>query len=175
MGIPSFMKYEDKGGPGIVSVMEALNESMNREVDRRNFMKTQIIFFLMAATDGHAKNFSIRWGPAGFDMTPLYDVLSVQPMMDSGKYQQEKVTMAMCLGDSRKYKLRDIFSRHYLQTSKKCRWDQEEMKKVIEEVLDLVPNVIAEVSGRLSDQFPESLAQSIFKGMVFRRTHLEPS
>jgi len=39
--------------------MELLLGSDNAEQDRRNFFKAQLIFWVLAATDGHGKNFSI--------------------------------------------------------------------------------------------------------------------
>ncbi|MFN2767766.1 HipA domain-containing protein, partial [Escherichia coli] len=52
-------KYQSDGGPGITDIMERLSRSEQAETDRRRFFKAQIIFWLLAATDGHAKNFSI--------------------------------------------------------------------------------------------------------------------
>ena len=53
--------------------------------DALAFQLTQLAFWLMAATDGHAKNFSIFLGPGGvFRLTPLYDVLSMWPIMGNG-------------------------------------------------------------------------------------------
>ena len=44
--------------------------------------RAQLLFFLLAATDGHAKNFSIRILAGGrFQLTPLYDVLSAWPVI----------------------------------------------------------------------------------------------
>lgn len=49
---------------------------------------TQIVFWMMAATDGHAKNFSISIGPQGrYHLTPLYDVLSAWPVIGHGNNQ----------------------------------------------------------------------------------------
>ncbi len=49
---------------------------------------TQIIFWMMAATDGHAKNFSISIGPQGrYHLTPNYDVLSAWPVIGHGNNQ----------------------------------------------------------------------------------------
>ena len=39
--------------------MGLLLGSDNAEQDRRNFFKTQLIFWVFAATDGHGKNFNI--------------------------------------------------------------------------------------------------------------------
>lgn len=76
-GLPSEKKYEAEGGPGIDAVLQVLAGSSEPEQDRENFLKAQIVFWLLAAPDGHAKNFSIFLGPQGtFRLAPLYDVLS---------------------------------------------------------------------------------------------------
>lgn len=51
------------------------------------FQLAQLAFWLTAAPDGHAKNFSIflRQGNA-YDMTPLYDVLSVWPCVGKSRH-----------------------------------------------------------------------------------------
>ncbi|MDV2450582.1 HipA domain-containing protein [Xanthomonas hortorum] len=72
-GVSSSKKYESDGGPGIVAIMELLRQS-SQPSDREIFFKTQILFWLIAATDGHAKNFSLMIEPGGrFRMTPLYE------------------------------------------------------------------------------------------------------
>ena len=70
------------GGPGIRSILRQLDTSNRAEVDKLVLVKAQPAFWLMAVTDGHAKNFSIfRERGGGFHMTPLYDVLSAWPIM----------------------------------------------------------------------------------------------
>lgn len=59
LNIPSAGKYESHGGPGIQQIMHFLLSSAEVDQDRYNFMKAQVLFWLLAATDGHAKNFSI--------------------------------------------------------------------------------------------------------------------
>lgn len=172
MGVATFEKYESDGGPGIVKIMDLLNESQERENDRRNFLKTQVIFFLLAAIDGHAKNFSIRWGPAGFKMTPLYDILSAQPMIDRKHFQIQKLKMAMALGSNRHFKIVELQRRHFLQTAKACRFDIDEMQTVIDETLAQLPAVITAVQGKLPKKFPHAVADSIFKGMRKRAAML---
>lgn len=168
LGVATFEKYQSDGGPGVLQIMDMLNESIRREEDRRNFLKSQVVFLLLAAIDGHAKNFSIRWGPNGFNLTPLYDILSAQPMVDSGKFQGEKIKMAMSYGNSRHYKVREIYRRHLIQTAKLARVDTEEMDLIIDEVIANVPNAIEAVTAELTPEFPEEIADSIFKGMQKR-------
>lgn len=168
LSVPNYNKYESDGGPGIQAIMNLLYESKKAEDDRVIFLKAQIIFYLLAAIDGHAKNFSIRWGPFGFEMTPLYDILSAHPLIYTGKLQFEKIKMAMAVGDKRHYKVRDIYRRHFLQTSKSCRVNNEVMDSIIDEIITETSNVIERVKNKLPSKFPQEIASSIFDGMEKR-------
>ena len=57
LNVPAAGKYESHGGPGISAIMDYLLNSVNAEQDRYDFMKAQVLFWLLAATDGHAKTF----------------------------------------------------------------------------------------------------------------------
>jgi serine/threonine-protein kinase HipA len=86
LSIPPALKYESEGGPGIEAILRLLRDSDTPAADQRSFLKTIVIFWLMGATDGHAKNFSIYLYPGGrYRMTPLYDVISAQPSVDAGQ------------------------------------------------------------------------------------------
>ncbi|MCK9548925.1 MAG: HipA domain-containing protein, partial [Sphaerochaeta sp.] len=54
---PTF-KYESDGGPTMATIMHMLLTSSNAADDREHFYHSQILFWLLAAPDGHAKNFS---------------------------------------------------------------------------------------------------------------------
>jgi serine/threonine-protein kinase HipA len=165
LSIPNFEKYESDGGPNIKTIMELLLESKQPEIDRLNFLKTQVIFFLLAAIDGHAKNFSIHWSIDGFQMAPLYDILSAHHMVSTGKFQFEKLKMAMTIGDNRHYKVKEIYRRHFIQTAKACRVDTDQMDYIIDEIIVALPNVIDSVRTALPSDFPMDIAESIFSGM----------
>lgn len=102
LGVPNFEKNQSDGGPGIHKIMDLLNESQRREEDRDLFMRAQVIFLFLAAIDGTQKTLVFVWGPPGFWMTPLYDVLSAQPVVDRGDFQYPKIKVAMAVG-SRKF------------------------------------------------------------------------
>lgn len=54
-------------------------------------MKAQALFWLIGATDGHAKNFSVFLTPGGrYALTPLYDVLTAQPSLDDGPSRRRR-------------------------------------------------------------------------------------
>lgn len=83
LNIPSALKYENEGGPGIIDIMKYLLGSSNADQDRFHFMKAQVLFWLLAATDGHAKNFSVFINQEGrFHLTPLYDICPSIPISE---------------------------------------------------------------------------------------------
>jgi serine/threonine-protein kinase HipA len=99
-GTPPDLKYESDGGPGITEILDLLRGADRSEQDRRNFMRTQLLFWMLAAIDGHAKNFSIFHLPgSAYRMTPGYDILSAHPMLGHGrgKLAPEKIRMAMAV------------------------------------------------------------------------------
>ena len=98
LGIPSVNKYEADGGPGIASIMNLLRMSSQSDLDQETFFKTQILFWLLEATDGHAKNFSVFLEKGGgFHLTPLYDIMSTAPLTASGVVSPRRIKMAMGL------------------------------------------------------------------------------
>jgi serine/threonine-protein kinase HipA len=135
LSVPPTRKYEDHGGPGVVQIMRLLAESDVPDLDRRHFMKTMIAFWLIGATDGHAKNFSIFLSQGGrFKATPLYDVLSVEPSLAAHQVNQRQVRLAMAIGDRRRYRIADIAPRHFLQSATLADYDEREMKLIFEEL-----------------------------------------
>jgi serine/threonine-protein kinase HipA len=168
--IPSFKKYENEGGPGIPQIMRLFNESQNPILDRKIFMKTQILFLILAAIDGHAKNFSIRWGPDGFKMTPSYDVISAHPLVQKKVIHSERLKMAMAVGQKRHYHLKKISKKHIFETAKICRFEQKETQQILDEILQKAPLVFKQITSMLSTQndFPEDVAIAIINGAMKR-------
>lgn len=112
LGVPPSRKYESDGGPGILAVLEFLNQAANPRADRLTFFKAQIIFWLLAAIDGHAKNFSVFLTPGGFNLTPMYDVMSAAPYPE---LTPQKIKLAMAIGNNRHYRVQKIVPRHFHQ------------------------------------------------------------
>jgi serine/threonine-protein kinase HipA len=168
LGRSGAAKYENEGGPGIADIMQVLLSSGNAEKDRRNFLKAQILFFLLAAPDGHAKNFSIFLEREGrFHLTPIYDVMSVYPVLGHGRgtIPPEKLRMAMAVtGANRHYDWVKITGRHWMETARRT-GSEELAASVLDEILDSVETVIDTVSAHIPAGFPESLAKCIFEGI----------
>ncbi len=169
------LKYECDGGPGIATVMELLLGSENSAEDRSDFMRTQLVFWMLAAIDGHAKNFSVSLLPAGaFRLTPRYDILSAYPVLGHGrgKLSPEKIRMAMAVqGKNRHYRWKEISARHWLETAKRCGFGQ--MEAIIHEAAVKTPEVVKRVHGMIPAGFPVHIADSILAGISARAAELE--
>lgn len=169
LGISPDTKYEAEGGPGIIDIMQVLLASGNALSDRLNFIKIQILFWMLAAIDGHGKNFSLFIGPFGrFHLTPIYDVLSAYPVMGHGakKLSPEKIRMAMAVyGKNRHYKWNNIFPRHWIHTGELAGLNALVIKDILADIKEKTPQVIYTVSSHLPKDFPPELAELIFRGL----------
>lgn len=117
-GTPSAKKYQQEGGPSIERLVDLLRGSTDPTADLTTFALAQLAFWLLAAPDGHAKNFSITLGPHGaYGLTPLYDVLSAWPVIGQrhGQLNRRKISLAMGLRGSSglHYALPEIHATHF--------------------------------------------------------------
>ncbi len=162
LSVPPNLKYESDGGPGIEKIAELLKGSDTPEEDRDLFFKAQMVYWLLGATDGHAKNFSIRLAPGGrFRLAPLYDVMSAQPNVDANQIRGNKMRMAMAVGTKRHYVVGCITARHYAQTAARCGFPTRNLARLIDELQDTTGAAIDQTVAGLPANFPEALAASI--------------
>lgn len=168
LGVPSNRKYEKDGGPGIEAIANKLQSSEQPIEDRERFWKTQILFWLLAAPDGHAKNFSIFIGPRGsFRLTPLYDVLSAYPLIEQGQLNPREVQLAMgCKGKNKHYKIRDLQPRHFIATAERIGITPERAWIMLQMLLEQAPEVSSKIARRLDPQFPKQISEPLLMGMV---------
>ncbi|GGB31533.1 serine/threonine protein kinase [Oceanisphaera marina] len=175
LGVSPGLKYESDGGPGIIDIMTYLLGSARPEQDRATFMRAQVVFWLLAATDGHAKNFSVFLLPSGaFRLTPLYDILSVYPVMGGLGLSERKIKMAMGLqGKSgRHYKWYNLFPRHFIATAQAAGFDETTMQAILDDVGNRVPTAIKAVRESLPANFPDEVSEAIFSGLEKRAKRL---
>lgn len=167
--VPSALKYENQGGPGIEQIMNHLLGSKNAVKDRADFMKAQVLFWLMGASDGHAKNFSIFILPDGqFQLTPLYDVLSVFPVVNKKglNIRQVKLAMGLKASKGKKYHINKIYPRHFIETAKQVGFETAKMDTILSEIKARTEQVIIDIQARLPVNFPKKISESIFSGML---------
>ncbi len=173
MSIPWTLKYERDGGPGIGSGLDLLAASDEPTRDRRAFFKTMVVFWLLGATDGHGKNFSVFLYPGnGFELTPLYDVLSAQPSVDAGQIARNRMKLAMAVGDNRHYQIDDIVGRHFLQSAAGGGLGEGVVHAIFAELVETGPAAIETVMERLPADFPQDLADSVTRGFLARLRQL---
>ena len=63
LSVPPARKYQNQGGPGLANLIGLFEGSDDPSRDQKLIMKANIVFWLLAATDGHAKNFSLFLHP----------------------------------------------------------------------------------------------------------------
>lgn len=166
LGVGPERKYQSDGGPSMQDCLAVLNNSEDSESDRTNFVLSQFVFWLLAATDGHAKNFSIQHRRGGrFGMTPLYDVLSAWPIIGDGpnhlSYQRAKLAMGVKAGNTHS-RLRDIQVRHWRRlaiATSTATWPR------MLALAASVESVLHGVEAELPQQFPPRLWSAVSAGI----------
>ena len=174
LSVPPTLKYQSDGGPGMADLLELLKGSDEPEADRRMFVKAQIAFWLLGATDGHAKNFSIFLRPGGrFTLTPLYDVMSAQPAVDAGQLRRKEFRFALSIGDNRHYVMEGILPRHFAQTAARAGMPPREVREICVELLDAAEVSIAATLESMPGIFPAELTESVTEGIRARLRRIE--
>lgn len=164
LGYPPDKKYEKDGGPGMEACLKVLAGSADAQTDRTAFLLTQLAFWLLAATDGHAKNYSIFLGQGDvYAMTPLYDVISVWPYVGDGANQfgWRSAGLAMAVrAKNAHYALHTIQARH---------WQGLAMKNGGVGVWEAMRAMVGEVEGairRVEERAPEAFSPMIWERVV---------
>ena len=172
---PAANKYENNGGPGMTAIAALLAQSSERS-DLACFFKAQVLFWMLRAIDGHAKNFSLFLNPGGrFQLTPLYDVLSAWPVIGraSGQWPQQKLRMAMAWhGEKGRYtKPLEITARRMLLTAK--RLGLGDANVILDDLIAQTPAVISSVQSQLPAGFPQTVAEPLLVGLQSSASQLQ--
>jgi serine/threonine-protein kinase HipA len=171
-GVSPEAKYEAEGGPGMDRILDLLDGAITREQDRRHFFMAQLLFWMLCATDGHAKNFSLFLRPGGrYQLAPLYDVLSVYPILGEGpgRVSPHRARMAMAVRTKNAHwRMRDILRRHWVTLGARhgiVTEDGRQVEALIDEIVAGTPAVIKAVRIQLPQGFPATVADSILDGL----------
>lgn len=162
-------KYESDGGPGIRTIVPLLKRGVAPADDVRTFVLSQLAFWLLAAIDGHAKNFSLFLRRDGYLLTPIYDVLSAWPIIGVGPnhlpMRKAKLAMGVRCKNAH-YEIDRILTRHW-----RCVAEQSEVPfSELVSLAERVPGAIAQVSTILPVDFPEQVWHAVTNGL---RTNLD--
>tara|TARA_R110000851_G_scaffold46604_1_gene113318 strand:- start:1169 stop:2479 length:1311 start_codon:yes stop_codon:yes gene_type:complete len=170
LSVPSTRKYQRDDGPGVLAILDRLKESDRPNEDRFAFFRVQMIFWLIGATDGHAKNFSIQHRPGGrFVLAPLYDVISAQPIVDNGRLSHNRYKLAMSVGDHNRYQIGQISRRHFEQSAEAAGLPKGTVDRFCDELEAAIPDALETIGGLADNTVPAALIESIAGGVQARR------
>lgn len=140
-------KYQSEGGPSPLEIVNLIREySTDREADETHFVDALALNWLLAATDGHAKNFAFLIAGGGqVRLAPLYDVASALP------YPKEilprKARLAMKIGGH--YRLRAIGLREWKKAAAEWRVDPESLIDRIRDLADALPETAKQIAAEM--------------------------
>jgi serine/threonine-protein kinase HipA len=153
----------------MVDILNLLKGGDTPAEDQKTFLKAQILFWLIGATDGHAKNFSVFLGPRGrFHLTPLYDVLTAQPSLDDRQIERKQMKLAMSVGTSRHYKIEDISGRHFIQTAERAGLPGVLASEALAEVAMASDGAMKSIEKQLPRSFPHKIHISVMAALSSR-------
>ncbi len=175
-GTAGDQKYEADGGPGIKTIMDLLLGSSAAEADRLDFFRTQVLFWMLCAIDGHGKNFSLHIeAGGGYRLTPRYDVMSAYPVLGNGtgKIAPKKAKMAMAVdGENRHYRWEGIQHRHWIDTARRCGLGKQ-IDELTEQLVSATPTVVAKVEAEVPSGFPAYVAEPVLAGLAATASRLQ--
>lgn len=164
-GTRSANKYESDLGPGITQILEILRGGTSPATDIRLFVLAQLACWLLAAIDGHAKNYSIFLTREGYSLTPLYDVMSAWPIIGHGpnKLPIQRAKLAMAIKcKNRHYEIEGITTRHWRCLAEQGGIPFGEMEALVQNV----PAAMDRISNSLPPTFPENVWLPIVEGVT---------
>jgi serine/threonine-protein kinase HipA len=167
LGLPGDRKYESDGGPGARDVFRILDASSQAVADKNAFLRALIVFWMLAAPDGHAKNFSLfHERGSTYRLTPFYDILSTWPIIGKGrgKIDHRKVRLAMAVrAGNPHWKVAEILPRHWNAMSVAA--GLGDASTILTDLAATTPQAIPSVSRQLPSGFPARVSDSIFEGL----------
>ncbi len=142
LSVPPARKYQNEGGPGVRDVAELFQRAMpgrTSEVARHRFADAQIWNWLIAGTDGHAKNYSLLLQGNGAFLAPLYDVASALPYGD----HENTLRLAMKIGGD--YHL-DPYRNRWPAAARDLGLDPDELMSRVRDLAVAAPDAFADAA-----------------------------
>jgi serine/threonine-protein kinase HipA len=166
-GVAPDRKHQSDGGPSVRDCLQVLAASEEADEGRAVFALSQLAFWLMAATDGDAKNDSIRHRRGGrFALTPPHDVRSAWPVIGAGPNRiacpRAKLALAVKGERNSHDRQREVQPHHWRRLAARCGpavWAR------MRAMVDGVDGVLDAVANALPTGFPATTWEPIATGM----------
>lgn len=169
LGVPAARRYEADGGPGMKEVLRLLESNGDDPADRTTFVRSQMVCWLLAATDVHAKSLSVQLAPGGrLRLAPFHGVSSAWPSIAASASTPAptatKPKLAMALrSKSAHWGLSDLRAQHWDGVARLA--GLADARTLCAELAEQVPGVIARVEAELPGGFPDGIARPILDGL----------
>ena len=171
-GTAASLKYERDGGPGIERILGILSGSEAATLDTTSFVCVQLAFWMLAAPDGHAKNFSLSIRPQEeYRLTPFYDVLSAWPIIGQGPKEWHVSKVGLAMGVRGKSGLHRHLDKIHLTHWKRLAASTgvPGLFETMVAMVDAVPATLSTVEPQLPADFPPLVWERISAGMLRQR------
>lgn len=163
LGVHPDSKYENQGGPGFPNLMSLLNGADDPETDRSRLMKSACLSYLFAATDIHAKNFSLLYKRGtrrpSMRLAPFYDIASTWPYPRRVPVQRAK--LAMRIGGH--YRLREITPRHFRKLALACGYPADALLATLDDFCERLPD---EAQAVFDETIEKGMARPVLAKLV---------
>lgn len=149
LAVPPLNKYESAGGPGAPAIISLLaNESDDPDLDVAAFIDALAFNWVIAGTDGHAKNYSVLIGPGSVRLAPLYDLISVLPYPDWIQYRRAKLAMRV----HREYHVWKIRPRHWQALADQSDLDPGPLLERVHELVTAIPDAVPRTGAAVREE-----------------------
>ncbi|EHK0840285.1 MULTISPECIES: HipA domain-containing protein [Vibrio harveyi group] len=165
-GVPEHLKYQSENNLGVSKIVDVLSLSAQSKANNHNFFKFMILQYLLGATDGHLKNFSVHIAPGGhYQLAPFYDLLSAYPAVSATGLNKRKLKLAMGLQASRgyKYNISKICLRHIEQTASQFGISNANCHEIVSTFLAQFSRALSSIDKRFPEKEFTLVKDSIFQ------------
>ncbi|MFP4686898.1 MAG: HipA domain-containing protein [bacterium] len=171
-------------GPSFLDCLQIAGEGQNPRGDQRRFLSAQVLFWLLGATDGHAKNFSIQYNNRdnqlpgnAYHLAPLYDILSEAPrkyrhesagrsQMYSSESTYYPLRLAMSVGaepdlEKRCFLIDKLSPEDFIEMSSVTNLTRDEIQSIFVGLDQKIDKAIQHTMDDLPDGFPSFVSEQI--------------
>ena len=152
LGIHPSQKYQADGGPSAADIAQLINRWTQPSVRAREtqrFLDALIYNWLIAGTDGHAKNYAFLHSGNQTRLAPLYDISSFLPYDDS---RGHKLKLAMKIGGE--YRIDRIRRTSWQRLAEDIGVDQTDLLDRCAELAKRVPGAFEQAAATLAEAPP---------------------
>ena len=148
LAVPPARKYQSDGGPTPQQIVDLLRDESSRpRIDVQRFVDALVFNWAIAATDAHAKNYSVILDRGRVRLAPLYDVISYLPY---ATIPQNKIRTAMRIGHDYTLRKADRPSA-WERTAESLRLDPAAALERAADLLKRIPSALDAAIGGMDD------------------------